>query len=194
MLKHFSLDRVVKSEASFDPQKLTTFQGRYMNDLPIKRKTKMCLSFLQAAILVADPPPCDISDYLERIITAAGDRICMAGDILNFDTFFIDDSDVVFDDKPFQKRLVKPENAGGLLADFQGVLKETTDFTAAALEKTLHDFCESNGIGPGDIIHALRVGVTGKAAGFGMFDTLELLGQDRCVNRIQLALDKLAAA
>ncbi len=191
MLELFSLDRVVKSEASFDPQKLTTFQGRYMNDLPIKRKSKMCLSFLQAAKLVADPPPCDVSDYLEKIITAAGDRICMAGDILNFDTFFIDDEQVTFDEKPFQKRLVKPENAGGLLADFQTVLREASDFTAEALEKTLHEFCESKGIGPGDIIHALRVGVTGKAAGFGMFDTLELLGQDRCVNRIQMALDKL---
>ena len=87
--------------------------------------------------------------------------------------------------------MVKPENAGGLLADFQTVLREASDFTAEALEKTLHEFCESKGIGPGDIIHALRVGVTGKAAGFGMFDTLELLGQDRCVNRIQMALDKL---
>ncbi|MFK7770284.1 MAG: glutamate--tRNA ligase [Mariniblastus sp.] len=191
MLKQFSLDRVVKGEASFDPQKLTAFQGRYMNDLPMKRKSKMCLSFLQDAKLVADPPPCDISDYLERIITAAGDRICMAGDILNFDTFFIDDAAVTFEDKPFQKRLVKPENAGGLLGDFQTVLKETSDFTAPALEKTLNDFCESKGIGPGDIIHALRVGVTGKAAGFGMFDTLELLGRDRCVNRIEMALEKL---
>ena len=65
MLEHFSLDRIVKSEASFDPQKLTAFQGRYMNELPLKRKTKMCLPYLQKSGLVADPVECEQSALLE---------------------------------------------------------------------------------------------------------------------------------
>ena len=191
MIEHFSLDRVVKSEASFDPQKLLAFQQRYMDALPIKQKVAKCLPFLQQAGLVADPPDCDIGPYLTKIMTAAGDRICLAGDILKFDTFFMADENLEFDEKAFQKRLVKPEQAGFLLGEFNKLLTTATDFSAPALETVLHGFCESQGIGPGDIIHALRVAVTGSAAGFGMFDTLEILGQERCVNRIQIALNAL---
>jgi len=191
MLKHFSLDRVVKAEASFDSQKLTSFQARYMNDLPMKRKYKLCLSFLQKAKLASDPVECEQLAYIKQVVEAAGDRICMAGDILKFRSFFLDDEDVVFEEKPFKKRLVTPEKAGGLLAEFSKVLEETPEFSAGALEEELHQFCENRDITTGDVIHALRVAVTGQAAGFGMFDTLEVLGRKRCCHRIELALVEL---
>ena len=75
MIKHFSLERVVKGAASFDPQKLDAFQQHYMNELDAKKKTAFCLPYLQKADLVSSPPPCEISDYLGKIIEAAGDRI-----------------------------------------------------------------------------------------------------------------------
>jgi glutamyl-tRNA synthetase len=192
MLEHFSADRIVRSEASFDCQKLLSFQASYMNALPLKQKTKMCLGFLQKADLVSDPVACEQGDVISQIVEAAGDRICMAGDILKFDTFFIADEDMEFEDKPFQKRMVKPENAGFLLAEFNKVLNAADSFDAPSLEAELHGFCEAQGVGVGDIIHALRVAVTGKAAGFGMFDTLAILGRQRSCNRIQIALDELA--
>ena len=52
---------------------------------------------------------------------------------------------------------------------------------------------EDEGIKIGEIIHALRVAVTGKAVGFGMFETLEILGRESCVNRIDLARERAAA-
>lgn len=192
MLEHFSADRIVRSEASFDCQKLLSFQASYMNALPLKQKTKMCLGFLQKANLVSDPVECEQGNLISRIVESAGDRICMAGDILKFDTFFIADQNMEFEEKPFQKRMVKPANAGFLLAEFNKILNATDDFDAASLETALHGFCETQGIVVGDVIHALRVAVTGKAAGFGMFDTMAILGRERTCNRIQIALDELA--
>ena len=192
MLEHFSADRIVRSEASFDCQKLLSFQASYMNALPLNQKTKMCLGFLQKAGLVSDPVACEQGDLISQIVEAAGDRICMAGDILKFDTFFITDEEMEFEEKPFQKRMVKPSNAGFLLAEFNKTLNASSGFDAPSLESALHEFCEMQGVGLGDIIHALRVAVTGKAAGFGMFDTLAILGRQRSCNRIQMALDELA--
>jgi glutamyl-tRNA synthetase len=146
---------------------------------------------LQKAKLAADPVECEQLAYIKQIVEAAGDRICMAGDILKFRNFFLADEEVVFEDKPFKKRLVKPEKAGELLAGFAAVLDETPEFSAGALEEELHQFCENQGVTTGDIIHALRVAVTGQAAGFGMFDTLEVLGRQRCTKRIELALEEL---
>ena len=192
MLELFSLDRVVKSEASFDAQKLTAFQGRYMNDFPNKRKLKLCVPFLQKRGLIHDPIDCGDSALLRQIIDAAGDRICMAGDILKFEHFFLDDEKMVFEEKPFKKRLVKPEKAEYLLGELQKAFAVTDDFGTEALETMMGSFCEAEGIGLGDIIHAVRVAVTGQAAGFGMFETLEILGRKKSLNRIDLAFEKLA--
>ena len=49
-------------------------------------------------------------------------------------------------------------------------------------------FVESEGVKIGQIIHALRVAVTGKAIGFGMFEILEILGRERSLARIDRAL------
>ncbi|MEM8734129.1 MAG: hypothetical protein AAGG44_07900, partial [Planctomycetota bacterium] len=43
------------------------------------------------------------------------------------------------------------------------------------------------------IIHALRMSTTGKAAGFGMFDTLAILGKESCLLRIQSTIKAIAA-
>ncbi len=57
MLRHFSLERVNKAPASFDPEKLMAFQSRAMQRVPIKQKVARCVPFLQRAGLVSTPPP-----------------------------------------------------------------------------------------------------------------------------------------
>ena len=191
MIDLFALERVVKSAASFDPEKLLVFQQRYMNEQQVDQKVALCLPYLQRAGLVAEPAEEQTATYLAAIIRAADDRIAVAGDILNFDDFFVDDEALNYQPKAFEKRLVKPEDAGRLLADFRESLTEVEDFNAERLDAWLHQFCESREIKIGQIIHALRVAVTGKAAGFGMFETMEILGRERTVRRIDRALEQL---
>ena len=191
MLEHFSLERVVKSEASFDPSKLTAFQQRYMNDLPVKQKTAMAMQFLKAAGMVSDPVDCEMGPYVTQIVEGADDRIAVAGDILKFDEFFVADEDMAYDEKGFEKRLVKPDDAGHLLMELSKVLVATDDFSAGHLEIVIKGFCESMGIKIGQIIHAIRIAVTGKTSGFGMFDTLAVLGKERSLKRIERTLEEL---
>ncbi|MAT72781.1 MAG: glutamate--tRNA ligase [Planctomycetaceae bacterium] len=194
MIELFSLERVNRAPASFDPQKLLAFQDRAMQQLPAKQKTARCVPYLQAAGLVATPPDCDTGPQLTKILAAAGDRVKMAGDVLDYDDFFRADDQLQYDDKAFEKRLVKPPAAAELLRKFAERLAAVDPFDAATVEAALKSFVEAEGIKIGDIIHALRVATTGKAVGFGMFETLEILGRDRAVNRIQLALAKLPPA
>jgi glutamyl-tRNA synthetase len=55
----------------------------------------------------------------------------------------------------------------------------------------MQKFTEAEGIKIAQIIHALRVAVTGKAVGFGVFETLAILGRDRSLARIDRALARL---
>lgn len=188
MIEHFSLERVNKAPASFDPQKLMAFQDRAMQQFETKKKTAMCVGFLQQAGLVETPPDCSTGPKVSAILTAAGDRVKVAGDILDYADFFTADESIEYEEKAFQKRIVKPEEAVPLLVKFVGVLQQVEDFTAENLDKTLKDFVESEGIKIGQIIHALRVAVTGKAVGFGVFETLEILGKESCLARIDRAI------
>ena len=61
-------------------------------------------------------------------------------------------------------------------------------FDAQTLDSLLHSFVERQGISVGQIIHALRVAVTGKAVGFGVFEGLAILGRQACLTRIDRAL------
>jgi len=187
MIQHFTLKKVNKAPASFDPAKLLAFQDRYMQRLDRKKKTALCVPFLQQAGWVADPPPCDVGPKVTRILAGAADRIKVAGDILDYPEFFVADEQLEYDEKAVNKRL-KKEGAAELLATFKDVLAHVEPFDAEHTEKALKQFVEDEGIKIGDIIHALRVAVTGKAVGIGMFDTLEIVGKEHCLARIDRAL------
>lgn len=193
MIEHFSLERVNKSAASFDPQKLSAFQARAMHKLPIKQRVAMCLPYLQSVGKVAEPPSCDTSPYLKQILEAAGDRIEIAADILEFLDFYTEDDKLDYDGKAIQKRIIKPEEAPALLRKFRDVLADfdEANFEPAKLEAFLKDWVEAEEIQIGQIIHALRVSLTGKPAGFGMFDIMAILGKERCLKRIDLVLGRV---
>ncbi len=194
MLKHFSLERVNKAPASFDCEKLLAFETRAMQKLPIKQRVAKAVPFLQRAKLVATPPPCDTAPYVTQILEAASDRVKVAGDILDFDDFFVADDKLQFDDAALDKRLRKPPGARELLAKYRATLAGVDSYTAEMLEKATHAFVEANGVKIGDIVHAVRVAITGKAVGFGLFDTLAILGRERCLARIDRALALAAIA
>lgn len=188
MIQGFSLERVTKAPASFDCKKLWSFQDRHMQRLPFKQRVTKMLPFLQQAGLISDPPPCEVGPKLLRIIEASGDRLKVAGDILNYaDFFFVADEKLVYDEKDFAKR-VAPEAQRGLLRKFRDRLAAVSPFEIGPLEAEMQQFLTAEQIKVGDIIHTVRVAVTGKSVGPGLYDCLELLGQSACLARIDRAL------
>ena len=119
MIELFTLERVNKSPASFDPQKLWAFQDRHMRSIPIESKVPAALEYLQAAKLVAEPAPVGIGAYVGRVIAAAGDRIKTTGDILMFSEFFVADDALPCDGPDFDKQLKAP-GAAARAARFRG--------------------------------------------------------------------------
>jgi glutamyl-tRNA synthetase len=193
MIELFSLERVNKAAASFDAKKLFAFQEKYMRELPVPEKTAMCLPYLQRACLLPDPASAADRARVEAVVRGAGDRIGVAGDILDYADFFLPDDQIAYDEAAFDKRLRKPPEAAKLLGKYVGSLAGANGFEVAALEKLTNDFVQTENIKLNDIIHALRVATTGKAVGFGMFETLALLGKERCLARIDRALKRAGA-
>ncbi|MCA8992608.1 MAG: glutamate--tRNA ligase [Planctomycetaceae bacterium] len=185
IVEHFTLDRVVKASAGFDPDRLLAFQEHWMESVDTAARVEQCLPYLIKAGWISSSPTDDERAFTGRLITALGERLKVFSDILNYDEYFVADDQLVYDEKAYAKRVEKSvETTIPLLQGYRDVLAAEEDFTASALEAALNQYVESRGAGLGDIIHALRLATTGKPAGPGMFDCLELLGKERCLARI----------
>ncbi|MDR2345716.1 MAG: glutamate--tRNA ligase [Planctomycetaceae bacterium] len=181
LIEKFSLEGVTKGAASFDPQKLFAFEEKHFLKLTIDKKIKLCTQFLEKAKIF----PSAYDGILDKVIEAAGDRIKVAGDILNFSDFFVSDGALEFDEAIYNKRIINQPNSKILLKEFYDLLTQQDQFDKTSLENLMQEFIESKLIKANDIIHALRIAITGKGVGLGMFETLEILGKERVLERIK---------
>jgi glutamyl-tRNA synthetase len=194
MIGGFSLERVNPGPASFDPAKLDAFQLQHMRDLPAAEKVAGVLPYLERAGLVRAPVGPETRDRIARVIEVLGDRLRVFGDILLQAPFFFVD-EVTFDEKAFAKRVLVP-GAPERLADYRRWLSERDGFDAAGLDRATQEFLAARSLGIGDIVHAVRVAVTGTGVGPSLFDSMAIIGRDACLHRIDraVALSRQAVA
>lgn len=193
MIESFSLERVNKSPASFDPVKLWSFQQHYMNQLSLDEKLELTLPFLQRAGWVTTPPAPEQIDRTRGILAAAGDRIKVGGDILDYPEFYVTAEGLRYDEKALKKRLGDAESQQRL-TEFAQVLATLEPFDAGHLESAMKEWIRRRDIGIGKIIHAVRVAVTGRGVGLGMFEALEIVGREETLRRIDRALATVGAS
>jgi glutamyl-tRNA synthetase len=190
LIENFSLGRVVKASAAFDPEKLMSYQAHWMNELSAAERAECSTPFLQkAGLLPVDPSEDDLAK-VSKVVESLGDRIKVASDILSYGYFFKDD--IEYNEKAFKKR-VKKGNVPELLGEFRPVLAELSDWTLEGIETALQQFAESKEIGTGLLINALRIASTGSPAGPGVYDCLVIVGRETVLTRIDAAITKATA-
>jgi glutamyl-tRNA synthetase len=189
MVAGFTLDRVIKGPASLDVAKLLAFQLRYMQVVPLDEKVARVLPFLERAGLVPTPIPEAERRRVAGIVQAMGDRLKVYGDILLGGRLFFGEEVPEWDEKAFAKRVLAP-GAAELLRAYRGWLAGQVAFDAAALEQGTQAWLAERGRALGDLVHAVRVAVTGTAAGPSLFDCIALVGREGSLRRIDRALEK----
>lgn len=188
MQNHFSLHRVVRGSAGLDPDKLMSYQTHWMSALSEEERLRGCLRFLEKAELIQPDADENTRERVRRVMELAGDRIRVFGDILSLDEFFVEDDQLKFDERNFQKRVVAREQTTDLLRKLRNEFSAGTPFLRASLHDLVQEFVKTQEIGFGAIAAPLRLCVTGKGQGADLFGTLELLGQAACLHRIDRAI------
>ncbi len=74
-----------------------------------------------------------------------------------------------------------------LLGELKSLLSSIDEFSAEALELSIKKFAEEHNLQMAQIVHPLRIALTGKGIGFGLFDTLAILGREKSIGRIDRA-------
>lgn len=177
MIAAFTLEGVNKSPASLDVQKLLAFQERHFQALPVEQKVAFVLPFLAQAGMNAEPA------QVRQIVEAAGPRLKVAGDILDYPEFFLPDAQVPYDEKALDKHVRKAPGSDWI-AGLREVVATAEPFDAVTLQTQVEAFMAANQAKPRPVSQTLRVLVTGKEVGFGTYETLAILGRARCLARI----------
>ena len=202
MVKLFELEKVHVTAAMFDPKKLAWMNGEYIKKIPAAEFRDMLVrssasegsssgSLGEYAVSLRS----DLRDASERIswwdylaaqiqvrtkfLTGLGDSIrCFVSD------------DFPFDEKAVEKRLRKP-GVKALLLDLAERFEKVADWSAPALEAVVKELSQGNGMGPW--VHPIRVAVSGRGEGIGLFEMLQLLGRETTLARLRKAAETMAA-
>jgi len=188
LVRHFSLERVSKTGAVFSQDKLNWLNGCYIRKISTEELREQLLPFLEK-YLPEEAKQSVSRKYLQQIIPLIQERLTTFKDAAEQFAFFFTDQPNYDSDLLLGKNLTRIDAIAGLedaLAKLQN-----QEFDAATLELTLRPLASELGMKTGDFFGLLRVATTGSTAAPPLFQTMAVLGKDRCLKRIKTALVKL---
>lgn len=187
MAQQFDLAAVSKSNAVFDPEKLAWMNSQYLRALSMDRLVPLVEDELKSAGL--NSASIASSGKLQETIALLQPRMRTLKDFsLGGRAFFTDD----FEYAPEARmKFWKEPSLHGLLHNLADRLDRLDSFEPEKTEMSLRNLAEENGAKAGLLINAARVALTGQAVAPGLFDVMNVLGQNRTVERLRRAGDYL---
>ncbi|MFH1073982.1 MAG: glutamate--tRNA ligase [Candidatus Firestonebacteria bacterium] len=174
LIKRFDIKHVNKSAAIFDFTKLDFLNGYYLRQKPETEIANLVRPFLLKAGITPD------EQMLLKAVKLEKERLKKLTDILDSKYFFTEVTE--YDPAAFEKHfkdLAKTELFKKYRAEIISV-----SFTAAELEAFTRSFTEKNGKKLGELVHPVRLALTGKLISPGLFEVMEVLGKDICMKRL----------
>ncbi len=185
LIKAFSLDRVSKSGARFQPDKAKWFNAQYMHT-----KSDAELATLYQPILKEHN--IDVSDELAG--KAAGimkERATFVTELWDLTSFFFV-APSAYGEKE-TKKFWKGNNPT-ILAELREVFAAIDDFSMENTEGIVHPWIQEKGYPMGQVMNTLRLALVGEGKGPGMYDVTEFIGQEETLRRIDNILANLTPA
>ena len=185
MVKLFELEKVHVTAAMFDPKKLAWMNGEYIKRMPKEE----FLSEIKSRIECGTSLAAHDEGWWSYLADQLQVRTKFLKDIPDAVRCFVSD-DFPFDEKAVEKRLKKP-GVKELLLDLVERFAKVDDWSAPTLEALVKELSQGNGMGPW--VHPIRVAVSGRGEGIGLFEMLQLLGKDKTLARLRTAAETLCA-
>jgi len=188
LVKHFSLERVGKTAAIFNKDKLDWMNGVYLRQLTPEQFASQSTPFLQRDLPSSVKRPLD-DRYISTITPSIQERARTLGDVPHLaDFFFLDELEYN------QSLLIKgmdTASATKVIETSLERLKPLEAWNTASLEDILRPLATELGLTTSKFFGLLRVAITGRTASPPLFQTMAALGKERCLKRLNKALQKL---
>ncbi len=172
MAERFRLDRVSRSPAVFDEQKLRHINGQHLRALSTDELTARLEQFTGRS-------------GLRGAVEISREKIQTLADFWPLAGFLFDgpaDDPAAFD------RVIGSGGGRETLAQARAALADLEPFTAETVESALRQIVERSGVKPGQVFQPVRVAIAGTTVSPGIFESVALLGRERTIALIDAAL------
>jgi glutamyl-tRNA synthetase len=188
LIKHFDLDRVLVNPAVFNAEKLVWMNGVYIREMDDEALTDAVRPFLERHLGQGVD-----RDTLLRIVPLVKERIRLLSEIVDMADFFFVDGELEYSvDTLLGKRYAgDPDGAADALETVLATLEGIEAWQHDALEAGVRPLAEQLGVKAGDLFGLIRVAVTSKTATPPLFETMEVLGRERTIERLRSAVERL---
>jgi len=182
LVQEFSLDRVSKSGAKFDPEKTKWFNQQYLRAKTDTELAKKFIPVLTQKGIKAD------ENYIEQVCKLIKEKSHFINEFWELGNYFFTEP-AEYDKEVIKKRW--NENSAKFIFELKEAFKTCSDFTAAETEKLFKQTAEKLGINPGHVMQLFRVCISGVGGGPALFEVVTLLGKEKIVQRLETALNKI---
>lgn len=186
LINKFSLDRVQRSGARFDEQRLLWMNGQWIRNLELADLYERVREFWPEEANGAT------NDFKMQILELVQDRLKTLRDLPALTSFFFTEPDIDMSLIESNKQLKKMsrEEQINLLTTAHDALAEA-EFTPETIQDTLNQLLETTGQKPGILFSLIRIATTWAPFSPQLNDTLAIFGREATLKRIQKAIDKL---
>ncbi len=179
MIDLFDLNKVNKAGAIFDIEKLNWMNGMYLRELPLERLAEELMPLLsEAGFENVDHA------YAMAVIDLVKERINFVTDIPEFADYMF--GPIKSFDETYAAKQWKPESGEHVTELAERLDKlDPIDWNTEKIEGVIRGYAEELELSAGKLIHPLRLSITGKRVGAGMFETMEVLGKEETISRMR---------
>jgi len=189
LIRRFSLEQVSRTNSVFDRGKLEWFNGEYLRNDPLDTILPHVEGELRRSGLWRDDWGGGEKDWFARTVEAVRPRVRLLTDFSGWArAFFSDDFGY---DPAAVKKFLRKDGLAELLPKTRETLASVDNWTHDEIEQAVRSVAEAVGIKAGVLINASRVALTGQAVAPPLFTSMELIGQERVVSRLQRLVDAL---
>jgi glutamyl-tRNA synthetase len=174
LVKRFRIERVSRNPARFDEQKLRWMNGRYVRHLGTDELTRRLLEY----------HPGLPADRLRDAVAISEEKIQTLADFWPLAGFIFEGPA----DDPAAREKWLSDGGREALGDARAALERAEPFDAEHIEEALRGVVEARDAKPRDVFQPVRVALAGTTVSPGIFETLQVLGRDEALARIDAAL------
>jgi glutamyl/glutaminyl-tRNA synthetase len=184
LIECFDLSRLTKTNSLFDRRKILAFNTEHIR---MQGSSKVLPHFKDYLKVIKSPVAKAADETLARIIELCAGARTLA-DIEHKSRFlFLDNSQIKYDEKAVKDVLLKNDGLA-VLKTVRDKLAAMEQFSVENIESVLRGLAEEKGVGLGKIAQPLRVALCGGTVSIPIFDSVQLLGEEKTLKRIDNTL------
>lgn len=184
LLEKFSLEKLNPSPAAINYTKLDHFNGLHMRALPADELARRIRPFMEQAGYTVD------DHRLQAIAPLVQERLVTLDDAPQWIGFFFQDDVTPAPDDLVGSKMTKEESATTARQALD-VLEGLPEITLAVAEPVLRSLAENLGLAPGQLFGILRAAVTGQKVSPPLFESMEIIGREKVLQRVRRAVEML---